>query len=63
MFVVPVLLPLQHHWVNNNIGRVQHCRGLILIPAGPDIVRRIGVFSWLDEHELGDLAEQEITIV
>jgi len=63
MFVGLVLLPLRHYWRTVDNDRVQICQGLVLIPAGPGIVRRIGTFKDFDEHRIKDVVEQEITIV
>jgi len=62
-FVGLVLLLLRRHWnpENEELGRVY--RGLVLIPAGPGIVRRIGTFEGLGEYDIEDVVEQEITIV
>jgi hypothetical protein len=57
MFIRTVLLPLQ-------IGPYgEESRGLMLVPTGPGIVRRIGVFQDLHANEFQDVSEQEITIV
>jgi len=50
-----VLLPLRRRW--------QICLGLVLIPAGPGIVRRIGLFEGLHKDEIEDVVVQEVTIV
>jgi len=63
MFVDLVLLPLRYTRPAADGGLVPYYTGLILIPAGPGIVRRIGMFTGLKEHVLGNVAEQEITIV
>jgi len=63
MFGGLVILPLRHCRRSVDDDRVQICQGLVLIPAGPGIVRRIGKFEDLPEHEIEDIAEQEITIV
>jgi len=63
MFVGLVLLPLRQRWYSVDNDRVRECEGLILIPAGPGIVRRIGTFVGPWKHEIEDVAEQEITIV
>ena len=60
MFVVLVLLPLRRKRGSVDNDRVH---GLILTPAGPGIVQRVGFFVNVQEHELGDVVEQEITIV
>jgi len=71
MFIGLVLLPLRRRWplVGNDRGR--NCEGLVLIPAGPGIVRRIGLFVDLYEYKIEDIVEhgiegiveQEVTIV
>jgi hypothetical protein len=51
---------------DGNVGDVNpmpSCRGLVLIPAGPDTFRRIGHFGSLPQSELDGIPEQEITIV
>lgn len=58
-----MLLPLRRYWQTADDGRAHDCSGLILIPAGPGIVRRIGMFVDLPENKMGDVVEQEITIV
>jgi len=63
VFVGLVLLSLQCYWGIVNNDRVQYFKGLVLVPAGPGIVRRIGMFGRLPEHEIVDAVEQEITIV
>ena len=63
MFVDLVLLPLRLRWYTLDKDRERKCKGLILIPAGPGVVRRIGTFVGLREHEIEDVVEQEITIV
>ena len=63
MFVDLVLLLLRCIRPAADDGLVSYCTGLVLIPAGPGIVRRIGMFTGLKEHVLGNVAEQEITIV
>jgi hypothetical protein len=37
--------------------------GLILVPTGPDIVRRIRAFEIPHQDEVEDFVDQEITIV
>ena len=63
MFVVLVLLSLRYYWATVNNDRVQYSKGLVLVPAGPGIVRRVGMFRRLPEHEIADAVKQEITIV
>jgi hypothetical protein len=57
MFVRVVLLPLRRYKATGL------CSGLILIPAGPGFVRRIGFFHDLCTAEIEDVMEREITIV
>ena len=58
-----MLLLLRYHRDLATKKRVRVYRGLVIIPAGPGIVRRIGMFEGLDEHDIEDVVEQEITIV
>ena len=63
MFIRLVLLPLRYEWDPADANSIDISEGLILIPAGPGVVRRIGTFWSLDEHVIKGVVEQEITIV
>jgi len=58
-----VLLPLQRRRSIAYEDPRPAYEGLVLIPAGPGIVRRIGKFGNLQHCKLGDVVEQDITIV